>query len=153
MDINAETLRQIRNKSGLSQSKFAELLGLKFRSYQNYELGHPIPDTKKELILYKLDTLNLHDNQKIVHDVENIEDEYSKEINEALSKIEKELEPYKKETYGELLILSLEIQANHDKLEELGLLKHDLETRVMLYVQNHIIPEFGSFENWMNQKI
>lgn len=33
------TLKEIREKTGLSQSKFAEKAGIPVRSYQNYEQG------------------------------------------------------------------------------------------------------------------
>lgn len=54
MDIDAETLRKIRDKKGMTQKEFADYLQISTRSYQNYESGLNIPPAKKLLIFYKL---------------------------------------------------------------------------------------------------
>ncbi len=43
MEVNAETLRRIRDNKGLSQKEFALFLGISERSYQNYEAGKTGP--------------------------------------------------------------------------------------------------------------
>lgn len=63
MKISAESLRNERDKRGLSQKDFAEFLGVGFRTYQNYEAGKVIPDSKKELLAYKLDN-NIANDEK-----------------------------------------------------------------------------------------
>ncbi len=38
------SLKDLRNQAGLTQKEAAELFGLKYRTYQNYELGNTSPD-------------------------------------------------------------------------------------------------------------
>ena len=40
----AERLRELRREKKVTQSKMADFLGIKLRSYQNYEGGSPRPD-------------------------------------------------------------------------------------------------------------
>lgn len=58
MDIDAETLRRIREEKGMTQKEFAEYLEVSPRSYQNYEGGSNIPPAKKLLFFYKLNADN-----------------------------------------------------------------------------------------------
>lgn len=58
MEVNAENLRKIREEKGLNQTEFAQILGISYRSYQNYEAGKNIPDAKKLLIAQKLGAEN-----------------------------------------------------------------------------------------------
>lgn len=38
------SLKDLRQRSGLTQKEAAEVFGLKYRTYQNYELGNTSPD-------------------------------------------------------------------------------------------------------------
>lgn len=44
-------LQQIRIKSGISQAKAAEILGMDTRSFQDYEYGNTSPTLEKLIIL------------------------------------------------------------------------------------------------------
>lgn len=58
MDINAASLRKIRDSKGMNQKEFAEFLGISTRSLQDYEGGKRIPPAKILLIKEKLDAEN-----------------------------------------------------------------------------------------------
>lgn len=46
--IDADALKQARVEWGLTQSAFAELLGVNLRTYQGYEQGRAIPDVVRK---------------------------------------------------------------------------------------------------------
>lgn len=49
MKINAIEIKNFRNKYRLTQSELAELVGVSYRTIQNYEKGVPIPKSKVQL--------------------------------------------------------------------------------------------------------
>jgi DNA-binding XRE family transcriptional regulator len=48
--MNGMDTREIREKFGLSQERFAKILGVTARTVQNWEAGGTIPQTKQELL-------------------------------------------------------------------------------------------------------
>lgn len=48
--MNGMETREIREKFGLSQERFAKILGVTTRTVQNWEAGGTIPQTKQELL-------------------------------------------------------------------------------------------------------
>jgi len=46
MSISSVDIRKYREENGLSQTDLAELVGVSFRTIQNYEAGHKIPKSK-----------------------------------------------------------------------------------------------------------
>nr|DAT47406.1 MAG TPA: putative transcriptional regulator [Caudoviricetes sp.] len=48
--MNGIETREIREKFGLSQERFAKLLGVTTRTVQNWEAGGTIPQTKQEIL-------------------------------------------------------------------------------------------------------
>lgn len=48
--MNGIEIREIREKFGLSQERFAKLLGVTARTVQNWEAGGTIPQTKQEIL-------------------------------------------------------------------------------------------------------
>ncbi|CAL2084036.1 helix-turn-helix domain-containing protein [Tenacibaculum sp. 190524A02b] len=49
MVYTAEDIKNIRKKHSLTQEKLANLLGVSWRTIQNYERGHTIPKSKNTL--------------------------------------------------------------------------------------------------------
>lgn len=50
MEINDLDTKQIRKNLGLTQEKFAEILGVHARTVQNWESGNPIPESKRAIL-------------------------------------------------------------------------------------------------------
>lgn len=50
METNDLDPKEIRKKLGLTQEKFAETLGVHYRTVQNWESGSPIPKSKRALL-------------------------------------------------------------------------------------------------------
>lgn len=50
MEINALKLKEYRKKHNITQLELAELLGVSFRTVQNYEAGGKIPQSKHEML-------------------------------------------------------------------------------------------------------
>lgn len=48
--MNKVEVKEIREKMGISQEKFAKLLGVTARTVQNWESGGVIPQTKREIL-------------------------------------------------------------------------------------------------------
>lgn len=48
--MNELEVKEIREKMGLSQERFAKLLGVTARTVQNWESGGVIPQTKQEML-------------------------------------------------------------------------------------------------------
>lgn len=86
MNINAESLRHIRDQEGLSQKEFAKYLGISERSLQDYEGGKRIPPAKKELLELKLSAKNTDAiNQKTPPEEVRLEKMIAKKVVEELS--------------------------------------------------------------------
>ena len=60
VNVSGETLREMREKKGLSQKELAEITGLSARTICRYEAGDTQPDQGKMRLL--LDALNLKEN-------------------------------------------------------------------------------------------
>ncbi len=50
MEINDLDAKQIRERLGMTQEKFAEILGVHARTVQNWESGKTIPESKHALL-------------------------------------------------------------------------------------------------------
>ena len=50
MENNELNAKEIRDKLGLTQEKFAELLGVHTRTVQNWESGKVIPESKRAIL-------------------------------------------------------------------------------------------------------
>ena len=50
MEISAENIKKYRDENGLTQQSMAALLGVSFRTIQNYESGGTIPKSKHEIL-------------------------------------------------------------------------------------------------------
>ena len=49
------SLKDLRQRSGLTQKEAANVFGLKYRTYQNYELGNTSPDMDTAAELFDLE--------------------------------------------------------------------------------------------------
>lgn len=110
--INSETLRNTRDSTGMNQKDFAEFLGIGYRTYQNYETGHPIPDAKKELIAYKLRDIEKLNTQKLDSNI------FNSELEETEFEYEEAKKDYKVKSYKELVELMLKVVANFDEMKD-----------------------------------
>lgn len=61
--MDGEELKQIRKKSGLNQTDFAEKLGLSIRTIQNWEGGHNVIPKSKALLIQ-----NVFTDKEIMHE-------------------------------------------------------------------------------------
>ena len=52
--ITAEWMKRERKRHKMTQTEFAELLGVTIRTIQLYEKGAPIPESRKDSICYRL---------------------------------------------------------------------------------------------------
>lgn len=50
MEINALTIKKYRKKNHITQEEFAEMIGVSFRTVQNYEAGSTIPKSKHAIL-------------------------------------------------------------------------------------------------------
>ena len=66
MSINSLDIRKYREQNGLSQTDLAELVGVSFRTIQNYEAGHTIPKSKYA-IFHKLITSGAVKSKNVDH--------------------------------------------------------------------------------------
>ena len=49
--MDSEQIKLKRKEKGITQAELSKLLGVSTKTIQNYESGHVIPDTKKEILL------------------------------------------------------------------------------------------------------
>lgn len=52
MEYTGADIKVFRERKGLTQSEFADLLGVDYRTIQNYESGKSIPNSKQKLIKF-----------------------------------------------------------------------------------------------------
>ena len=50
--LSAKEITSIRRYFGLTQVKFADLLGVSYGTYKNWEIGHRIPSSPSMALLY-----------------------------------------------------------------------------------------------------
>lgn len=128
MEINAETLRKIRDARGMTQKEFAKLLDISFRSLQDYEGGKVIPEAKKLLIISKLDAENVHEpgkKEEIKRELQEPEQKYQvpdtmKEatVDEMIArKVVEILRPFLREKTDEILVALKDLHKMEDEIK------------------------------------
>lgn len=112
MKINSETLRQYRDKMGLSQKEFSEFLGISHRSLQGYESGDSIPEAKKALIKSKIDAKDAYSIKEDTLD--RFEDVIARKVIEKITPILEE----NKKALNSLLLATIESSTDKREMQE-----------------------------------
>ena len=113
MIINAEIIKEFRKNNNLTQEMLAELLGVSWRTIQNYEAGGKIPKSKSALF-HK--TFKLFNEEKVVN-------ENTEELTEEENRIIRNVVLNKTKALLEHETFSLWLSLKKDKIE-LDLIKN-----------------------------
>lgn len=123
MIITAELIKEFREKHNLTQEKLAELMGVSWRTIQNYEAGSKIPASKNALFR---DTFNKIENESKSTRKFNYEDLAEFETEEILDFIIMNIETFRKSPKIDALYRILKsfnnqesLENMHDKIDEL----------------------------------
>lgn len=104
MKISKLDIVKFREKHKISQSDFAQLIGVSLRTVQNYEAGGKIPESKNEILRTIL---------------------FNK------SEVKEPTATYKKTTNEDLLKLAVEFAENYQQIKDIPIVSNIIEIEVL----------------------
>lgn len=143
MEIKGIDIVNFREKHRLSQSEFANLIGVHPRTIQNYEAGSKIPESKYGIFRNVFKNYESSKNQA---------SEPPTSYQEDLAEYNKELSNFKVKTLDALREVAYKFLANEKELYEHNLLPDNREMHFWLRYKE-IVDKYGSVDNYLQQEI